>query len=327
VETATVVGAVTGAGLADVVITSADVTGSPVTVKVYLDELDSDAVVAGKIRAELGTHSEITDIFTIGGAGADVTLTKKTKAANDATLNIAIDNDTCTGLTAAPASANTTAGVAPDNAASVAGKARTALGLDADVSDFFTIGGTGANILLTAKAEAANDATMNIAIDNDTCDGLTPVATSANGAAGVAPDDDEAVATKIRAALGLDADVSGFFDIGGEGADIVLTALVAALDDATMNISIDNGTCTGLTTAATSADTTAGVRDTVSVGIGKKFGLPHIVASATLLQEKTFDGSDDSGSLAVDADEVEKNLYALNGTPDGEKVLDLYYLA
>jgi hypothetical protein len=94
-----------------------------------------------------------------------------------------------------------------------------------------------------------------------------------------------------------------------------------------MNISIDNGTCTGLTTAATSADTTAGVHDTVSVGIGKKFGLPHIVASASLLQEKLFDGSDDSGSLAVDADEVEKNLYALNGTPDGEKVLDLFYLA
>jgi glutamate/tyrosine decarboxylase-like PLP-dependent enzyme len=76
-------------------------------------------------------------------------------------------------VTAAASSADTTAGVAPDDAAGVAGKIRTALGLDADVSGFFTIGGTGANVALTAKAEAANGATMNIAIDNDTCAGLT----------------------------------------------------------------------------------------------------------------------------------------------------------
>ncbi len=66
--------------------------------------------------------------------------------------------------------------------------------------------------------------------------------------------------------------------------------------------------------------------DTVSVGFAKKIGLPHIVDNAALLLVKLFDGSADSGTLAVDADEVEKNLFALNGTPDGTKVLDLYYL-
>lgn len=66
--------------------------------------------------------------------------------------------------------------------------------------------------------------------------------------------------------------------------------------------------------------------DTVSVGVGKKFGLPHLVANAALLLVKLFDGSTDSGTLAVDADEVEKNLFALNGSPNGTKVLDLYYL-
>lgn len=69
-----------------------------------------------------------------------------------------------------------------------------------------------------------------------------------------------------------------------------------------------------------------GAGDTVSVGIAKKFGLPHIVDNAALLLVKLFDGSADSGTLAVDGDEVEKNLFALNGTPDGSKVLDLYYL-
>ena len=42
-----------------------------------------------------------------------VELTALTAAANDGTLNIAIANGTCAGLTAAPTSANTTAGVAP----------------------------------------------------------------------------------------------------------------------------------------------------------------------------------------------------------------------
>ena len=141
-------------------------------------------------------------------------------------------------------------------------------------------------------------------------------------------DDASAVAGKIRTALDADEDVTALFAVSGTGADVVLTRLAPAADDASLNISIDNGTCTGLTPAATSADTTAGVPyDTVSVGIAKKFGLPHIVANAGLLQAKLFDGSDDNGSLAVDADEVEKNLYSLDGTPDGEKVLDLYYLA
>jgi len=71
---------------------------------------------------------------------------------------------------------------------------------------------------------------------------------------------------------------------------------------------------------------TNGSGDAVSVGIAKKFGLPHIVDNAALLLVKLFDSSADSGTLAVDADEVEKNLFALNGTPNGSKVLDLYYL-
>jgi len=136
------------------------------------------------------------------------------------------------------------------------------------------------------------------------------------------------VAGKIRTALGLDADVIARFAVSGATDKVILTRLAPAANDATLNVSIDNGTCAGLTTAATSANTTAGVvTDSVSVGVAKKFGIPHIVENTTLLQEKIFDGSDDNGTLAVDADELEKNLFSLDGTPDGAKVLDLYYLA
>ena len=144
----------------------------------------------------------------------------------------------------------------------------------------------------------------------------------------LAEDDASAVAGKIRTALDEDADVTALFVVSGATDKVILTRQAPAANDTTLNIAIDNGTCTGLTTAASSANTTAGVpHDTVSIGIAKKFGLPHIVANAGLLQAKLFNGSDDNGSLAVDADEVEKNLYTLDGTPDGEKVLDLYYLA
>lgn len=76
--------------------------------------------------------------------------------------------------------------VSGDTASQVAGKIRTALAADADVSDFFNVSGSGADVVLTAKVAAANDATMNIAIANGTCAGLTDDATSADTTAGVA---------------------------------------------------------------------------------------------------------------------------------------------
>lgn len=134
-------------------------------------------------------------------------------------------------------------------------------------------------------------------------------------------------AAKVRAALAADSAVAALFTVGGTGASIVLTRKTPAANDTSLNISLDNGTCTGITTAGTSANTIAGVAyDTVSVGMAKKFGIPHIVAFATLLLAKYFNGSADSGTLAVDADEIEKNLFAVDGTPDGSAI-DLYYLA
>jgi hypothetical protein len=141
-------------------------------------------------------------------------------------------------------------------------------------------------------------------------------------------DDASAIATKIRAALNADTAVTALYTVGGSGADITLTRKTYAADDNTLNISLADGTCVGITTAGSSANTTAGVQvDTVSVGIGTKFGLPHIVAFASMLLVKLFGGSADTGTLAVDDDELEKNLFTINGTPDGSTELDLYYIA
>lgn len=81
-----------------------------------------------------------------------------------------------------------------------------------------------------------------------------------------------------------------------------------------------------VTSIALPVETNAGT-DTVSIGLAKKIGLPNIVEYAGCLFVKLFDGAADAGTLAVDADEIEKNLFALAGTPNGAKKVDLYYVA
>lgn len=112
VETATVTGTITTAGNAKVIVTAAGMTGSPKTISVAVALNDSAAVVAQKIREKLALDAAVTALFNAGGTGTAVTLTRKVPAANDATLNINIDNDTCAGLAAAPTSEDTTAGQA-----------------------------------------------------------------------------------------------------------------------------------------------------------------------------------------------------------------------
>lgn len=116
VETATVIGTigVAGAGNATVIVTGAGIAGSPITRNVAVANSDSASAVAGKIRADLAGVAAITALYTVGGAGANITLIRITPAANDDTLNISIDNGTCSGLTAAPTSTNTTTGHAAE---------------------------------------------------------------------------------------------------------------------------------------------------------------------------------------------------------------------
>lgn len=265
VETLVVIGTVgAGGGNAAYTITSALIDGG-VSGTFDVAESDSNEDVAGKFITELGTVSEVTDHYVVSGSGANVILTAKVKADNDTSLEITLDNGTCTGLTPVT-STETTEGVATDDAFSVAEKFRFALESDADIghaeTGFFTVSGVGENIILTANTVAENDDTMNIAIDNDTCTGITAAALSDNTVAGVIGDTANGVATKIKTALTNDADIgheeTGFFTVSGDGANIVLTAKTATANDSTMNISIADDTCVGITTSATSTTTTDG---------------------------------------------------------------------
>jgi hypothetical protein len=112
VNVATVVGTITGSGNAAVIITSAVLPSSPKTLSIPVLITNTPAIVAQAIRYALATDTDISALFVVGGTGANVQLTSRVDAANDATLNIDIDNDTCTGLTDAPTSTTTVQGVA-----------------------------------------------------------------------------------------------------------------------------------------------------------------------------------------------------------------------
>ena len=108
VETATVVGTITSpaGGNASAIVTCTGMTGTPITTSVAVTLGDTASVVAGKIRTALGNVANITSFLTVGGSGIYVTLTRLASA-SISNLNIAIANDTCTGLTNAGTSANT----------------------------------------------------------------------------------------------------------------------------------------------------------------------------------------------------------------------------
>lgn len=116
VETATAVGTITTSGNATVTVTAAGMTGSPkaISVAVLLD--DTAAEWAEKARVVLAADADITALFTVSGTTTAIVLTRLKNLgcafANDATLNIALADDTSAGITEDATSANTTTGVA-----------------------------------------------------------------------------------------------------------------------------------------------------------------------------------------------------------------------
>jgi len=128
VETATAAGTVTGAGNGKATITAAGLTGSPLDITFAVtDEVAADW--AELARAAIAANTDVAAMFDVSGTSTAIILTRKALAtyivgtdslimayANDATLNIALDNDTSTGITTAATSANTTTAVEADGA-------------------------------------------------------------------------------------------------------------------------------------------------------------------------------------------------------------------
>ena len=153
VETATVAGTVTGTGNATVTITARDMSNSPKAVSVAVADMDTASVVGGLIRTALAFDADVSAAFLVSGSGANIILTRHIAAANDSTLNIAIANGTCTGLTAAPTSTNTTAGTGLTNGYAALAEMKAA--------DVLNLSNTDHDVILEAVIEG-----ISRAIDN-----------------------------------------------------------------------------------------------------------------------------------------------------------------
>ncbi len=66
-----------------------------------------------------------------------------------------------------------------------------------------------------------------------------------------------------------------------------------------------------------------GLGATTAIGWGNLFGIPYMLEADELVIVKLFNKSADTGTVTADADELEKNVFAVNGTPDGTKDIDL----
>ncbi len=143
-------------------------------------------------------------------------------------------------------------------------------------------------------------------------------------------DDASDIALAIRTALAANANIAAHFTVSGETDAVILTAKVAAANDTTLNIAIDNGTgegaSEGVTTAATSANTTEGVApDQVWVGWGDVFGLPYTLDHNTVVKSY-FNNAADSMTIQTDATAIESNTFSMSGTANGEKNIDIYLI-
>lgn len=135
------------------------------------------------------------------------------------------------------------------------------------------------------------------------------------------------VAAAIRAAMEADPDISEHFDVSGEDAAVILTAKVPAANDATLNIAIATGTATGVTTAATSVNTTAGVApDIVSIGWNDKLGLPYKLAHNTVVAAAVNNVRETTApTVTVSATALESNTVDPHSALAGH-VVDIYLI-
>lgn len=111
-----------------------------------------DATVTPNKKAR-ETTTVVGTITSSGAGNVLVTVTAADMPSSPKAINVAVANN--------------------DSASTVAGKIRAALAADADVTAYWDVSGTGADVVLTTRIPLPTDATQNFAIAEGTSDGLT----------------------------------------------------------------------------------------------------------------------------------------------------------
>jgi len=210
-ESIAVTAVATNSGTVKVVVTSANMSGSPNTTYVDLVAGDTITGVIDKLVIALNSDVIIAAFAITERVGTSLVFTTLTPAGTDATLALAIT--IASGVTAG-VSTNTLAGIIGsvttsgnctatvtsalgsatgavtvavlegDTASDVATKIRAAFNLDSDITDYYTVGGTGVLVSLTTIEALAADDTLNIALIDGTSTGVITAETSADTTGG-----------------------------------------------------------------------------------------------------------------------------------------------
>ena len=163
VETAVIVGAITGNGNATFTLTKSGMTGSPIATSVAVVAGDTPTSTATKAAAALNLVANIIAVCDVKADGINVVVTALTAAADDATFNLAYTNGTCTGLTPDATSTNTIAGEALATIAQVTNFGGPSLALDTE--DVTTHDSTGAWEEVIATVLRTSELTLDIVYD------------------------------------------------------------------------------------------------------------------------------------------------------------------
>jgi hypothetical protein len=167
----------------------------------------------------------------------------------------------------------------------------------------------GTNQVETATIVAAAGATtagnLNVTVTSALVTGsplLVPVAL-------LLTDDTAAkVATKVRAALTATAAITAHYTVGGTGDDYSLTAIEKAANDSTLNLAHANGTSAGITTAATSTNTTAGV------GTSRAYKFTGVTWDATDYEGRALPTMTKVHSILIRSDSTTGTVEIADGT-------------
>lgn len=133
-------------------------------------------------------------------------------------------------------------------------------------------------------------------------------------------------ATRIAAVLNADATFAAAYAATPSTANVIIERLINENSDTTVNLTVSDNGDGDLVLGTIDTSTQAGVCDEVSVGWGTKIGLPYMLSDATMVLANLFNGADDSGTVTADVDELENNVFALNGSPNGAADFDIYMI-
>jgi len=198
-------------------------------------DVPASKLLLGTGLPEVRTAATLSTNLT--GANNDLTFTAVTKGTDGNDITVTYVNP------ATPSAALSVDVTGTDITVNLATSAGTAQVETATAAGTITLSGD-ATVVVTGAGITGSPVTLSVAVlDTDTA------ATWAG---------------KVRTALLANGPITALYTVGGSTTAISLTEIVPNGNDGTLNISLGNGTCTGITTAATSANATAGVAPAIT---------------------------------------------------------------